>query len=291
MFSHTLLILATFLNPGAPDASGNASGNASTDNASTWRAPVGHAPIAQVPAPQQAGTHHVNESRVPAAPASKRRARVATRLSADEVVAKVQDFYLQTQHLTALFRQTYTNSTFGKTSVSDGKMWIKKPGKMRWDYVKKGKKKQVSKSFISNGTLLWAVEHDNKQITRTKIADNILPVAVSFLFGKGDLARDFAAELDTSGTYEHDKEYVLKLTPRKPSAQYKTLYLVVAPDNFRVKQSIVVEASDNINHFRFFLPDTEKNVEDSWFNLNIKKSKKLRKYRLITPQKNTKKKK
>lgn len=265
MFSQTLLFLATFLNTGADDA--------------TTLRPVQPAPPA---------VQHVDQAPASTAPASKRRARVAARLSADDVVAKVQDFYLQTQHLTALFRQTYTNSTFGKKSVSDGKVWIKKPGKMRWDYVKKGKKKQVSKSFISNGTLLWAVEHDNKQITRTQIEEDILPVAVTFLFGKGDLARDFAAELDTSGTYGQSKDYVLKLTPRKPSAQYKLLYLVVAPDNFRVKQSIVVEASENTNHFRFFLPDTEKAVEDSWFNLDIKKSKKLRKYRLIEPNKDNK---
>src|SRR5690606_16163019 len=75
--------------------------------------------------------------------------RVASRLEAREVVAKVQAFYTETVQLTAIFRQTYTNATFGKESVSDGKVWIKKPGKMRWDY--QGKKKNVSKSFISDG--------------------------------------------------------------------------------------------------------------------------------------------
>lgn len=208
--------------------------------------------------------------------------------SATDVAKRVQQFYAQTTDYQAKFTQTYHDLAAGAKKVNVGTVYFKKPGKMRWDYVKKGKKKQVSKSFISNGTLLWAVEHDNKQITRTQIEEDILPVAVTFLFGKGDLARDFAAELDTSGTYGQSKDYVLKLTPRKPSAQYKLLYLVVAPDNFRVKQSIVVEASENTNHFRFFLPDTEKAVEDSWFNLDIKKSKKLRKYRLIEPNKDNK---
>lgn len=264
MFSQTLLLLATILNP-SPAQSG--------------------AP-AQQPA-QSPSTHaeHIGEGDAQAAPA-RRAHRVAARLTANEVVDKIQAFYLETQHLTALFRQTYTNSTFGKESVSDGKVWIKKPGKMRWDYAKKGKRsKKANKSFVSDGTTLWAVEHDNKQITRTNIAEDILPVAVTFLFGKGDLARDFKPALDTSGKYGQKKEYVLELTPRKPSAQYKTLYLVVAPDNFRVKQSIVVEASGNINHFRFYSPDTKSPVKDSWFVLNVKKFKK---YRLIEPNKNKK---
>lgn len=264
MFSQTLLFLATMFNNSPSDAP-VPSGQPST-------------PAAQSP------MHHVGESGN-AAKAAPKATRVAARLSADDVVSKVQAFYLETKHLTAKFRQTYTNSTFGKKSVSDGKVWIKKPGKMRWDYVKKkGKKNKANKSFVSDGTMLWAIEHDNKQITRTKIEDDVLPVAVTFLFGKGDLARDFAPALDASGTYGQKKDYVLELTPRTPSAQYKTLYLVVDPGNFRVKQSIVVEASGNINHFRFYEPDTKAPVKDSWFVLNVK-SKQFKKYRVIDPKK------
>ena len=255
MFSQTLLLLATILNSGASDAS---------------------APDVQAP---QSIT---DES--PAATPAPRRARVAARLSASDVVGKVQSFYLQTKQLTAMFRQTYTNSTFGKESVSDGKVWIKKPGKMRWDYSKKNRrgKARVDKSFISDGTMLWGIEHDNKQITQTKIEADILPVAVTFLFGKGDLSRDFAPALDSSGKYGKKGDYVLELTPRTPSAQYKMLYLVVDPGNFRVKQSIVIEASGNVNHFLFFSPDTKKRVKDAWFSLNVKKYKK---YRIIEPGK------
>jgi outer membrane lipoprotein carrier protein len=252
MFSQTLLLLATIL--------GGDSG-ASADSATDKHAAIDQAQPQTSPSP------------------APQTARPATRMSANDVIGKVQAFYLDTQQLTALFRQTYTNNTFGKQSVSDGKVWIKKPGKMRWDY--QGKKKKVKKSFISDGTTLWAVEHDNKQVIRTKIEDDILPVAVTFLFGKGDLARDFSAALDSSGTYGQKSDYVLDLTPRTPSAQYKKLFLVVDPDNFRVKQSIVIEASGNTNHFRFYSPDTKKSVADSWFVFNINKFKS---YRLVDPE-------
>ncbi|MCG8417385.1 MAG: outer membrane lipoprotein carrier protein LolA [Proteobacteria bacterium] len=205
-----------------------------------------------------------------------RRTRVADGFSADEIVIKVQEFYNQAQQLTAFFRQTYTNTTFGTESISNGKVWIKKPGMMRWDYKSKGKR--VNKSFISDGTTLWAVEHDNKQVLKKSLERNLLPVAITFLYGKGDLARDFAAKLDMSGTYGKKSDHVLELTPRRPSAQYKMLYLVVDPGNFRVKQSIVVEASGNINHFRFYRPDTKRPVKDSWFLVD---EKKLRSYRIV----------
>ena len=256
MFSQTLLLLATLLNTTPADASDPAA------TAPDATAPSGHSIDQAIPGDTSTATK---------AP------RVAARLSANDVVKKVQSFYLNTQHLTALFRQTYTNTSFGKKSVSDGKVWIKKPGKMRWDY--KGKKKKIKKSFISDGTMLWAVEHDNKQVMRTKIDDEVLPVAVTFLFGKGDLAKDFAPSLDTSGTYGKNKDYVLELTPRAPSAQYKKLYLVVDASNYRVKQSIVLEASGNTNHFRFYSPDTKKTVQDTWFTFNTKKFKKYPRHR------------
>src|SRR5688572_22702949 len=103
----------------------------------------------------------------------------APRLSADAVVGKVQAFYVGTQSLKAKFRQEYTNTTFGKTSTSDGVLWIKKPGKMRWDYHKRRK---LQKSFISDGVLLWAVEHDNKQVFKKNLGDDVLPVAITFLY-------------------------------------------------------------------------------------------------------------
>jgi outer membrane lipoprotein carrier protein len=246
MFSNTFVLLATILGTTVQSAP---------------------APVAHV------GETVAQDRIVPAV-----RVAQAKPLSADAVVTRVQSFYTNTQQLTAIFRQTYTNVTFGKESVSDGKVWIKKPGKMRWDY--KGRKQKVKKSFISDGSMLWAVEHDNKQVFKKSLEDNMLPVAITFLYGKGDLARDFAAALDTSGAYGKKSDYVLELTPRKPSAQYKKLFLVVDPGNFRVKQSVVVEASGNTNHFRFYSPDTKSAVMDSWFVFNVKKFKN---YRVVDP--------
>ncbi len=208
---------------------------------------------------------------------------VAASPTADQVVAKVQAFYSSTKHLYAKFRQSVTNQVFGTTTTSDGKVWIKKPGKMRWDYMgnPRGGKVTVRKSFISDGAMLWAVEHDNKQVFKKELSENLLPVAVTFLYGKGDLARDFKAALDRSGTYGGNRDVVLELTPKKPSAQYKRLYLVVDPSNYRVKQSIVVDSNDNVNHFRFYEPNTTVEPKDGWFVFNEAAHKS---YRTVEPE-------
>jgi len=207
-------------------------------------------------------------------------APAATAPSASDVVDKVQAFYAGIKQVTAQFRQSVTNDTFGSTKTSDGTVWIMKPGKMRWDYLEKRKGAvEVKKSFISNGSYLYVVEHDNKQVVKKNLQQDLMPVAISFLYGKGDLKAEFTAELeDSNSKYGGKDDYVLKLTPKKPSAQYKNLYLVVNRSDYHVSQSIIIDTSNNVNHFRFFAPDFEKPIKDSWFEFD---ERSVKNYRII----------
>ena len=201
----------------------------------------------------------------------------ATAPDANGVVDKIQGFYGNVKQVTASFRQAVTNDTFGSTKTSDGTVWIMKPGKMRWDYLeKKAQKTQVKKSFISNGDNLYLVEHDNMQVVKKNLKQDLMPVAVSFLYGKGDLKSEFNAAIDASGTYGAKTDTVLKLTPKKKSAQYKFLYLVVDPGAFRVKESIIIDTSSNVNHFRFYEPNFESALKEEWFQFNEKSVKNYR---------------
>ena len=204
--------------------------------------------------------------------------RVATAPTADEYVDKVQAFYAKVNQVTAKFRQEVTNAAFGDKKTSDGMVWISKPGKMRWDYYSKPHEGKIDtkKSFISNGTYLYVVEHDNKQVFRKNLQNDLMPVAVSFLYGKGDLKAECTAAIDSTGKYGAKDDVVLALTPKKKSVQYKMLYLVVDPGNFRVKQSVIIDSQDNINHFRFYEPDFDKKVDDKWFEFNEKSVKNYR---------------
>ena len=202
------------------------------------------------------------------------------------VVDSVQKFYANINQVTATFRQTVHNAQFGTDKTSSGTVWLMKPGKMRWDYLEKKKDPanpgkevvEVKKSFISNGTNLYVVEHDNKQVVKKSLQQDLMPVAVSFLYGKGDLRAEFNAEIDRSGKYGEKDDVVLRLTPKQPSAQYKNLYLVVSPKDFHVSQSVIVDSSSNVNHFRFFAPDFEKPVKDSYFEFD---ERSVKSYRVI----------
>tara|TARA_R110002073_G_scaffold320759_7_gene496544 strand:+ start:33459 stop:34418 length:960 start_codon:yes stop_codon:yes gene_type:complete len=176
---------------------------------------------------------------------------------AQDAVAKVQNFYNTTKSFSASFSQTVKNSTFSKLKpqVSSGKVYILKPGKMRWDYKNESYRSsadpKVSKSFISDGKHLWAVMHKNKQFYKESLQGSALPVAVSFLMGTGNLLNDFNVVMETPGKFGSKSDILLLLTPKVPSARYKKLWLVVNPSNYSVKQSIVLNSKGDTNEIVF----------------------------------------
>src|ERR1043165_6724401 len=279
--SKTLLSASTaplVATPAAGAATGSATGSAAPAKTPATPAKTPVTTPAKTPAAPAKGSAAA-DTKTTAPAADAKPAPAATATDANAVVNEVQKFYAGIKQVTAQFRQTVTNATFGKSQDNDGTVWLMKPGKMRWDYVAKKKDKtQVKKSFISNGTYLYVVEHDNKQVVKKNLANDLMPVAVTFLYGKGDLKAEFNAAIDTTGKYGSKDDIVLKMTPKKPSAQYKSLFLVVAKDNYRVKQSVIVDSSDNVNQFMFFGPDFEKSIKDSWFEFD---ERSVKNYRII----------
>jgi outer membrane lipoprotein carrier protein len=208
--------------------------------------------------------------------------RVAAAPSAAEILAGVQKFYAGIGGVKAKFRQEVTNATFGRTDISDGQLLIKKPGKMRWEYYSKKRKgtTKVAKDFISNGNMLFVVDYENKQVIQKDLQKNLLPTAVTFLYGKGDLSAEFTPEADTSGTYGGKGDLVIKLSPKSTSAQYKSLHLVVDAGTYRVKESILVDSAGNKNHFRFYEPDFAAKLDDKIFEFSAK-SPAVKSFRVI----------
>ncbi len=183
--------------------------------------------------------------------------KVPVPTKAEETVAKVQHFYNTTKSFSASFSQTVKNSTFSKLKPkqSTGKVYILKPGKMRWDYKNESRRDasspKVSKSFISDGKHLWAVMHKNKQYYKGALNGSALPVAVSFLMGTGNLLNTFDVKLETSGKFGSKNDILLLLTPKTPSARYKKLWLVVSPKDHSVKKSIVLNSKGDTNSITF----------------------------------------
>lgn len=157
---------------------------------------------------------------------------------AEALTAKVQAFYDHTRDLTARFEQTYTYAGFGRKQVSSGKLLVKKPGMMRWDY-----EKPEPKTVAVKGSRLVQFEPEaNQAYLDDRFDATALSAAVTFLIGKGDLKKEFTPSLLADET--------LLLTPRELDPRVASIVLSVADDG-HVTATRVTDGAGNVNEIHF----------------------------------------
>src|SRR5208282_3290318 len=96
----------------------------------------------------------------------------------------VDDHYNHLRTLQADFTEIYRGS--GMERTESGTLWLKKPGKMRWEY-----RSPKEKLFVSDGRDAWFYVPDDRQARKTaakKLEDVRSPLA--FLLGKTKLEKE-----------------------------------------------------------------------------------------------------
>ncbi|MCA9690199.1 MAG: outer membrane lipoprotein carrier protein LolA [Myxococcales bacterium] len=190
--------------------------------------------------------------------------------SASAVLARVQAFYDGTTDLTANFKQTYTNQVFGSHNVTEGKLLLKKPGRMVWDYTK-----DADPDFYVDKKQLWVVEHDTRQVVSQKVDTNAsLSGAMRFLFGGQKLIKDFKVRLASdklAKMYGMPGHTLIELKPKKKNPHYKTLLLVVNDESGRVDAFVVRNQDNSINHFVLTNIQLNGGLKDAQFKYKVPK--------------------
>ncbi len=177
---------------------------------------------------------------------------------AGALAQKVQAFYERTRDLEARFQQTYTYSGFGRRQVSAGTLKVKKPGMMRWDY-----ETPTPKTVAVKGSRLVQFEPDENQAYVDERFDaTAMSAAVTFLLGKGDLAREFDLSVDGAGA--------LVLRPKEEDPRVESIALTAGPDG-EVRATRVVDGAGNVNEIRFDKVRRNAGLADAAFEVKLPK--------------------
>jgi outer membrane lipoprotein carrier protein len=141
-----------------------------------------------------------------------------------ELAAAIQRKYETVRDFSADFVQQQT-SKLKRRLTERGKVWIKKPGKMRWEY-----KQPEEKLFVADGVNTYMyVPRDRQVFISPMPSDDQASTPVLFLAGKGNLLRDFVPALTTPPDGLPPGTLSLKLTPKVPQPEYDWLVLSVDP--------------------------------------------------------------
>jgi outer membrane lipoprotein carrier protein len=193
--------------------------------------------------------------------------------SAATVVARVQKYYDSTKDLHAKFEQQLSSASRAPSKAA-GQVWLKKPGKMRWDYATPEKK-----VMVSDGATLWVYQPEDEQAYKQDLKNNALPAQVSFLLGEGNLAKEFDVSFTKVDGLAPDA-LALKMVPKTGTAAYRYIVFVIDGKSGQVRQTIIYGQDGSTNRLSFLDVQQNKGVDDGKFKFSPPSGTKI----LKTPQ-------
>jgi outer membrane lipoprotein carrier protein len=169
--------------------------------------------------------------------------------SVEDLVGKVDARYAQTQDLQADFTQETILEGFETGFTSSGRLYLKKPGLLRWDYL------QPSEEQIyvdGDQVMMYVPEH--QQVVKgalTQMAASKGPLAL--LQGVGELAQQFTILESSVGSKEGELPS-LTLVPKPVGNEAPTIekiLLKLFPDSYLIQTITLFEVSGNISRVTF----------------------------------------
>lgn len=181
-----------------------------------------------------------------------------------DLARAIQAKYDTVRDFSAAFVHTYRGGVLRKEATERGTVQIKKPSRMRWVY-----ESPERKIFVADGSRIYSYIPEDRQVLVTPVpAGGEATTPALFLTGHGSLSRDFVAAFPdpadpTPGTWS------LRLTPRRPEAEYDSLTLVVDRGTYRFRKLVTADAQGGRSTFTF--SDVRENVglSDSTFRFTI----------------------
>jgi len=178
------------------------------------------------------------------------------------IAQAVDNRYNHLQTLQAEFTETYLGT--GTERTESGSLWLKKPGKMRWEY-----RSPKEKLFLSDGKDAWFYLPGDRQVRRSSVKKlDDLRSPLGFLLGKTRLEKELdglsvapdIAPLTPGNT-------VLRGVPKGMADRVNQVVLEITAD-YHIARIQFEEADDSVTEYRFSDQRENSAVADSVFRFS-----------------------
>lgn len=147
---------------------------------------------------------------------------------ADKDVARmlkgVEERYNHTETLEVAFSETYTNH--GRKHTEQGELYLRKPGRTRWEY-----KIPAGKLFGSDGKFTYSYFPDEKRFEKMSLKEtDDMKAPLAFLLGKLQFDKEFRA----FRTLPDGPSTFITATPKSDKLPYTEVTFLVDP-NFTIR--------------------------------------------------------
>src|SRR3984957_484795 len=156
------------------------------------------------------------------------------------VAAAVDSHYNRLRSLQAEFTEIYRGA--GMERTESGTLWLKKPGKMRWEY-----RSPRDKLFLSDGKNAWFYVPGERQVRRTavkKLDDLRSPLA--FLLGEAKLEKELQGlSLAPDVTPLAAEDVVLRGVPKNLADRVSQVLLEITPKHL-ISRILIEEVDGSV---------------------------------------------
>jgi outer membrane lipoprotein carrier protein len=181
--------------------------------------------------------------------------------SAQDLAQALQRKYDRIKDFSADFVHSYRGGVLGKEIAERGRLLVKRPGKMRWQYTS-----PEEKLFVSDGVKMYSYLPQDKQVLVSSIPpDDHITTPTMFLAGKGNLARDFSASIVDPPPGAPAGIRALKLVPKSRQRDFDWMVLEVAPETLELRGLVTVDAQGGQSSFSFTNLKENTNLADKEF--------------------------
>jgi outer membrane lipoprotein carrier protein len=175
------------------------------------------------------------------------------------IAQAVDNHYNHLQTLQTEFTETYRGAGIERTE--SGSLWLKKPGKMRWEY-----RSPKEKLFLSDGKDAWFYLPEDRQVRRTSVKKlDDLRSPLSFLLGKTQLEKELEGLSPAADVVALTPgNMVLRGVPKAMADRIREVILEITPDH-RIARIQFEEADDSVTEYRFSRQEENGAMADQRF--------------------------
>lgn len=158
---------------------------------------------------------------------------------------QVDERYNNLQTLQADFTEIYQGS--GTERTESGKLWLKKPGKMRWEY-----RSPEEKLFVADGRNGWLYLPAQRQVRKSAMKSfEDIRSPLAFLLGKTKLEKELA-DLSFAPDVQvwHQDDVILRGIPRGLDDRIHQVLLEITPEH-EIARILIYGTDESVTEYRF----------------------------------------
>ena len=157
----------------------------------------------------------------------------------------------------------YTYSFRNRKTSEKGTLFLRKPGRMRWQYAE-----PAGKLFVSDGNLLYSYIPEERRAEKTKFKETEdMRAPLAFLLGRLDFQRDFGEYRTATQGGPQGGDVFITALPKSDKMPYTEVSFLVTKD-FAIRRVVVKGQDGSVTDFTFAGEKRNGAVGDAMFTFS-----------------------